>query len=96
MLTSLQTTLEQAQNAGGPDDEEITIEVHPAFAMLWNPDDRWKLAARLGPATAVVSDGNMSGMIGTHITYVCAFCGNNGPWSGTRCLTCGRQSEPWD
>jgi len=28
--------------------------------------------------------------------WICANCGQKGPWSGSRCLSCGRMSDPND
>jgi HNH endonuclease len=78
------------------EDDSVTLELHPALALLWNPGGQWRLLETLGSRAAVVTDGQRAGVVGTDITFLCGHCGNYGPWNGTRCLTCGQMSDPWD
>lgn len=49
---------------------------------------------------AVVSNGHLVGITPTSrnpdVSWTCPYCGSLGPWSGVRCLTCGRMSDPND
>jgi hypothetical protein len=96
MLRSFMARLSEADNRGGDPDQRITLDVHPALALLWDPDNRWKIIHETGRAAAVVSDGTRSGVIGTDISYQCVRCWSNGPWLGNRCQNCGNVQGPWD
>jgi hypothetical protein len=76
--------------------DPVSFTVHPAMALLWDPENRWKIIGEPGAAVAAVSDGSRSGVIGTHISYRCVRCESNGPWSGNRCQNCGNLQGPWD
>ena len=78
------------------EDDSVTVNFHPALALLWNPGAKWRLLEAIGPRVAVVTDGERAGIVGNDITFLCGNCGSYGPWSGTRCLSCGQMSDPWD
>jgi hypothetical protein len=96
LLKGLELRFALARSAADQGAEEVTVEIHPAVSLLWNPQGRWRLLKVLGPGTAVVTNGTKVGVVGTDITYECGSCGSYGPWNGARCLTCGRLSDPWD
>jgi hypothetical protein len=95
LLKELAERMTRAASRVATPDSEVTFEMHPALALLWNPGTRWRLVQSL-EHLALVEDGTESGIVGNDITYECGHCGNYGPWSGARCLTCGQLSEPWD
>jgi hypothetical protein len=53
-------------------DQRVTLEVHPALALLWDPDNRWKIVRNAGRTTAVVSDGLRSGVRYRYQLPLCA------------------------
>jgi hypothetical protein len=68
---------------------EIITRVHPAVRYLADAN-RWEVLHDLGPDVVLVDDGQYIGQAGTHRSWECPICGSHGPWSGNRCLNCGR------
>lgn len=60
---------------------------------------QWKVVSESGEV-AVVSDGRMAGITPTtvnpHGSWQCPYCHSYGPWNGSRCMTCGYMSDPYD
>lgn len=82
-----------------PQDEDIQVLRHEI--KLCVDQKRWHIVSMDDSRElAFVSDGRMGGQTPTnpnpHISWVCPTCGNNGPWNGVQCLSCGRVSDGWD
>lgn len=96
MLEELMKHVQEAEAVAATPDERVTLKVHPAMTLLWDPENQWKIVGEPGNEVAAVSDGVGAGLIGTHISYKCVRCGSNGPWRGNLCQTCGNLQGPWD
>lgn len=55
----------------------------------------WDIVSEKGTVGPLVaSNGIISGITGSHSSYICPTCGFNGPWNGVICLSCGNRSMP--
>jgi hypothetical protein len=69
--------------------EEAAVRLHPALTPL-NIAGRWRVIHRLPNEVVVLQDDSgRSGYTGKHLSFTCARCGSDGPWSGSRCMACG-------
>jgi hypothetical protein len=72
--------------------KEVNLRVNPQKWDIVSIDKEKELA--------MVSSGNQAGYtpIGPNPDYSweCPACGSYGPWNGSRCLNCGRLSDPND
>ncbi|MFD6771017.1 HNH endonuclease [Micromonospora chalcea] len=64
------------------------VILHPALGALFNPA-AWKVVDDYGTGAVVVTDGYRTGYTSPNPAMTCWHCGSNGPWNGSRCLTCG-------
>ncbi|MHA6626246.1 hypothetical protein ACU61A_12495 [Pseudonocardia sichuanensis] len=91
-----QRELEQAALVTAKSVERATGEqverLHPAVQLLRSPGG-WSVVGNLSDQVALVSDGNRVGATGIDDSWQCVFCDSHGPWSGTRCLSCGNMSD---
>lgn len=60
---------------------------------------RWTVVANAN-GVATVTNGKQAGLMSVasnpHHSWICPTCGNNGPWNGVICLSCGQMSDPSD
>jgi hypothetical protein len=79
--------------------DPVVQDVIGEINYILNPD-KWKVAEKKANGFVVLSNGAMGGITNLNpdadISWSCPSCGSRGPWSGARCLTCGRLSDPGD
>jgi hypothetical protein len=95
-LKALFDALTRAEPDSQRDDDVETLKKEIFFRL---DSARWRMVEnKFGIAT--VTDGTFGGITpvskDVDPTWQCPNCWCYGPWSGTRCLSCGRMSDPYD
>ncbi len=82
-----------AIETAAPGTKAINVRPGTTFGLI--DAQRWQVIGSLSDGVNVVRDNSgRSGYTGSDYSFACPWCGSHGPWSGTRCLTCGHTSDP--